>query len=149
MLSFSGKDAVITFPEMKGELVVAHSAILSVRQESWEGKEALLRLFFLEKGSFHIVYETRDGEEIGGIESMLLFVGNALDELNDQIRSLAPENSRLHLVPGGGEFPEIDPFRESFPVSLTELILAMPDDLKTNLSCVRNAVQKERIEIKR
>ena len=51
MLSFSGKSAVISFPEMSGELIVTNGSILSVRQSSWQDKEALLRLFFLEEGS--------------------------------------------------------------------------------------------------
>ena len=146
MLSFSGKAAVITFPEMEGEMVVANSSILSVHQGSWRGKEALLRLFFLEKGAFTIVYEQREGEGIGGIESLLLFIGSTQDEIHDLVNSLAPEGTLLHLVADVGDFPEISGLTDLFPISLPELILSMPADLKANLDCVQDAVQKKVIE---
>ncbi|TKB06104.1 response regulator [Desulforhopalus sp. IMCC35007] len=149
MFSFSGKCAVVTFPEMDGELIVGHGFILSVRQGSWKDKEALLRLFFLEKGSFSINYGEREGGRVGSIESLLLYVSSGLDELNEQINVLAPKGSMLHLSSRGEDCHEIAMLKDSFPISLDTLILSMSDSLSANFDFVKEALQNGKITVKR
>jgi DNA-binding response OmpR family regulator len=149
MFSFGGKSAVVTFPEMDGELVVARSTILSVRQGIWKDKEALLRLFFLEKGSFYVKYEEREGEKVGGIESLLLFVSNALDDINEQIHFIAPNGSKLHIDSMADDFPKISMLKDAFPIAPGTLILLMRGNLISNLDIVKEAVQNGTIIVAR
>lgn len=148
MFSFSGKAAVVTFPEMDGELVVARGFVLSARQGIWDSKEALLRLFFLEKGSFSIQYEAREGEKMGGIESLLLFVSSELDEINGQINSIAPKGSKLHIDAEDENYPEIYRLKDLFPISLETLILSMRDKLSINFDFVKEALRARKISVK-
>lgn len=141
MFSFSGKNAVITFPDMEGELVVAGGSVLSVRQGDRLGKEALLTLFFIEKGSFCIVYKERSGEAIGKLESLLFFIGSALDEVQDKVATLGGEETKLHLAKHNGQYPEIEQLKDSFPVSASDLALAMPGGLEANLEQIQEALQ--------
>ncbi|PIE57190.1 MAG: hypothetical protein CSA34_00275 [Desulfobulbus propionicus] len=147
MFSFSCKSGRITFPEMAGELIIAAGAVLSARQGSWRGEEALLRLFFLEEGSFKIHYGKQEGEEMGSIESLLLFIGSTLDELHEQIDAIAPQNSMVHLHATDEEFAEIARLREKAPLSLNSLIFSMEKELKTNLHFVQQAVQNGKISL--
>ncbi|PID76070.1 MAG: hypothetical protein CSB23_00210 [Deltaproteobacteria bacterium] len=141
IFSFSSKGGKITFPEMDGELRIAPGLILSARQGPWQGKEALLRLFFLETGSFEIHYEEQDGEDIGTIESLLLFVSSTLDELQNQIEEIAPQNSLMHLSANNGEFPEIAKLSGKSPLTLNSLIFSMEGELESNLTVVQKALQ--------
>lgn len=150
MLSFSGKSSVITFPEMEGELVAADGALLSARQGIWRGKEALLRLFFLAKGSFHIVNELKevqDDEELGGIESLLLYTASVMDEMEEKVRSVMPEGCKLSLMAGGDEYPELDRLKDAFPMTPQALILSMYGELEVNLKKILAAFRQKKIGI--
>ncbi|PIE60712.1 MAG: hypothetical protein CSA31_00760 [Desulfobulbus propionicus] len=147
MFSFSKKSGRITFPQMDGEIIIASGSILSAQQETWQGKEALLRLFFLEKGSFNIHYGSHKGEGMGTIESLLLFTGSSLDELHDRINAIVPHNPQIHLLARDEDFPEITKLKEKLPLSLCDLIVSMQGDLKTNLDLVNKALQNGKIAI--
>ncbi len=140
MFSFSGKSAVIRFPEMNGELVVANGAILDVRQASWRGREALLRLFMLGIGSFVINYGKRSGEELGNIESLLLFIGTTLDEINENIESIVPKGALLRAKSNLKEFPDIDQVSFILPAGAAVLCAAMQGELDDNLNSILNAL---------
>ncbi len=143
MFSFSQKSGRITFPQMNGEIILASGNILSVQQETWHGKEALLRLFFLEKGTFNIHYGVHTGKGIGTIESLLLFTGNSLDELYDNIAY----NPQIYLLAEDEDFPEITKIKEKLPLSLYDLISSMQGELKTNLDIVDKALQNGKLTI--
>ncbi len=145
MFSFSSKNGKITFPEMDGDLVVTAGSVLSARQGSWRNKEALLRLFFLEKGSFSIQYGEQRGEHLDSIESILLSISASLDELHEQMDTIAPENALLHVH--NTEYQELAKFSEKAPISLGSLILAMDGTLRENLEIVKKALQSGTILI--
>ncbi|PIE59050.1 MAG: hypothetical protein CSA33_00320 [Desulfobulbus propionicus] len=147
MFSFSKKSGKITFPQMDGEIIIASGTVLSAQQGTWHGKEALLRLFFLEKGSFNIHYGIHKGEDIGTIESLLLCMGKSLDELHNHIKKITLHNPQVHLLADDDDFPEIRQLKEKMPLSLHDLILSMQGELKTNLDLVRQALQKGSISI--
>ncbi|PIE64313.1 MAG: hypothetical protein CSA26_08695 [Desulfobacterales bacterium] len=149
MFSFSNKSGKITFPEMDGELVTAAGSILSVRQGSWQNEEALLRLFFLEKGSFIIQYGEQEGTNLGSIESLLFSIARNLDELHDQIDMLVPQNALLHLHAYKKEGLEIEQLGEESPTSLVNLIFSMEGTLKANLDSVRKGLQNGTILVEK
>ncbi len=105
MLSFSRKNAIVSFPEMQGQIIVANSSILSAYQGSWNGKEALIRLFFMEDGAFTITDANKEGTELGGIESLLLFIGTSLDEINEQFMLLQQVKEQAEIHEKIKEFP--------------------------------------------
>ncbi len=149
MFSFSKKSGRITFPEMDGQLVVCSGAIQAVRQGSWQNKEALLRLFFFGKGLFSIQYGKQEhGESLGSIEPLLFSIAENLDELNEQIERIAPDNALLYLRGNENECKEIEIFREKLPASLVSLIGSMEGELQTNLDVVRKALQNGVISLK-
>ncbi len=147
MFSFSKKSGRITFPQMDGEIIIASGSILSAQQKNWHDKEALLRLFFLEKGSFNIHYGIHKGQSMGTIESLLLFIGSSLDELHDCVNAFASDNPQVHLLAEDEDFPEITKLKEKLPLPLYDLIFSMQGKLKTNLDLVNKALQNGKISI--
>ncbi len=147
MFSFSSRNGKIAFPEMNGELVLAKKSVLSARQASWQGEEALLRLFFLEKGSFSIQYGEQEGEKLDTIESLLLSIATKLDELHNQMDIIAPQNALLYVH--NTECQEIRNFKEKSPISLTSLVLSMEGKLKKNLEIIKKELQNGTIVVEK
>ncbi len=145
MFSFSNKNGKIIFPEMHGELVIAAGSVLSAQQGIWQGEEALLRLFFLEKGSFSIQYGEQEGKHLDTIESLLLSIATKLDEIHERMNTIAPQNALLYV--NDSEYHEIAELKDKSPVSLVRLILAMKGSLKENLDIVEKALQNGTILI--
>lgn len=143
-LDIGQKTACIHLRDIAGSLCVEKGKIVSAVFRDFTGTEALTRLFFLEKGTFSISFDSLP-EEVSGeprpIQKMLFETVTYMDELRAMINVLTEENSLVEILDTGME--ELEHLRKLSPVKLYDLIVLMRGSLKENVSLAAELLKKK------
>lgn len=130
------KTATIHLQDMDGRICIEDGWLVGVEQgEGFRGREALQRLFVLERGRFSVAFGElpRDLQKHRvSIQSGLMEVVAFLDELNLMLSSMAEGDPVVAVEPGAPE--DLASFRKHSPLRLSSLAVRMPGDLKGNVS---------------
>ncbi len=109
--------------------------LVSARQGIFFGEAALTRLVFLDKGSFVVdfgmITERHDGENIS-IQHQVLNSLVSVDNVNKILAELPEQNPQIEKLPPALLVEGIDSIKELLPCSLSDLLILIPGDLKTN-----------------
>ena len=150
MLSLSQKDGTITFPDMQGALAVRSGEVVAVRQGKFFGMEAMLRLFLLESGPFILNY-TQLPEKLDGpgreIGYLLLEVTTRIDEIKEAMQLIGGQETMLHLQDQSSGIPQLEVLRDSFPLSLIELLTQLEVNIEEGLKRIKRTVDQGVISV--
>ncbi|MCC6528046.1 MAG: response regulator, partial [Polyangiaceae bacterium] len=137
----SGKRGCIRLPELAATLQVGDGA-LACEWRCFRGAAALARLLLQPRGAF--VVEPDAGPLPAGAEpiaSLLVAAAVALDDLGKVLRDAGlAEQAELDIVARGCADDAIEALRPTFPLSLLELVAALPGRLDDNATAVWSAL---------
>lgn len=148
-ISKSAKNGKIAFTDMDGEITVAGEKIISARQGSHHGMEALLRLLLLDHGHFAVSYEEKPTPKTTkGIPVIRLLLTH-LNEINKIKKAIhdttGQDNPFLELVDGMSGELAIDEQQSLFPCRFYTVAAAMEGKLKENIYKLLKAIHTKKI----
>lgn len=144
----SQKNGVVTFTEMDGELILVNGNIVSAKQGSSRGMEALLRLMLLEQGHFMVSYQDvpdmKTNQTIPVMKALLDGVYE-VDSIRIAVEETTGEEDPFLEIGGnaGTQNPSIDRLRAKFPCRFNDLVTAMGGSLKSNVNEVLDALRSK------
>lgn len=147
-LDIGRKTACIQLRELSGTFCIEGGMISFAGIGNFIGTEAVMRLFFLEQGTFSLSFDPPSIEtprHYLPIQSTLFETMAYIDELRVIVKSISPENSLIELRETC--VPEIERFRNLFPFKLYDLIAMMDGDLKENTKKISLAVSENRLTV--
>ena len=142
-LELGRKSARVKLEEMDGEICLADGMFLGARQGTFDGPEAFLRLFFLEKGTFSVQFTAHPQEHLDApvtVQSLVMSGAAYLDEVRFLLKGLPAEGTVLDWAPAGEAHLELGEI--FFPCPLQELLVQMKGDLKQNARSVASAFDR-------
>jgi len=143
-----GRASRIILPEMNGKILTAGGNLLLVRQGTFTGLEALLRLLLIEKGSFSVHYDQipeKLPDPECSIFSALLTTAAQVDHMKSAAETTGQQNPLLSLPQQGSAVPEIDGLRGQFPMPLLTLVTLMEGEVEDNMNQVLKAIIEDRL----
>lgn len=143
-LEIGRKTACIHLKELAGTLCVDRGSIVFMTFRDFTGMEAVLRLFFLEKGAFSISFDLLPDElavKPLPIQKTLFETVAYIDELRAMIIPICAENCLVEIQDTG--LQELEYLRKISPLKLYDLIVLMKGDLKENVSLIADLIKKE------
>lgn len=142
-MSLAAKTCTITFPEMNGEIIIDRGAIVGMRQGAFLGKDALLRLLLLQRGSFLVTYDQMDAQAAGdpiSIEYLLLFGVSQIDEIREMLAELGEETAPVSLTGQPPAPATLAALAPHLPLPLLTLLILLAGELKDNVETIRSAL---------
>ena len=147
-LDIGRKTACIHIKEQAGLICVESGSIILARWRDFIGKDALQRLFFLEKGAFSVTFgppEKDEAREPASIQRTLFEAVAYVDELKSMISGRYSVNNLIEIK--DAQTPFIGKYRNMSPVKLCELIAVMEGDPKENVNKIIEALEKKQAVI--
>jgi DNA-binding response OmpR family regulator len=142
-MSLAAKTCTITFPEMNGEIIIDRGAIVGMRQGAFSGKDALLRLLLLQRGSFLVTYDQVDAQAVGepiSIEYLLLFGVSQIDEIREMLEEIGDETTPVRLTGQPPAPAALAALAPHLPLPLLTLLILLAGELKDNVETIRSAL---------
>ncbi len=139
----AGNQAVrVALPDIDGELVMRGGALLSARQERFEGPQALLRILLLERGRFS-VHAAVPPDEKGPALKLAHLLLSALAEVDELRRDLTwvPDRTRLQLDELRPTFEALAPLMGRGPMTATQAVAGVEGDLRQAVQLLKGAAQ--------
>jgi DNA-binding response OmpR family regulator len=127
------KTGRIMFRETGGEIHLENGELIHAAYRDFTGRDALIRLLFLAKGSFSVNFDPPpDGlaRNVISIQAALFDSMVYLDELRVIVNSISPEDVLVEI--GADGISKLVKYRDLSPLGLYELIAVMDGDLKEN-----------------
>jgi len=152
-ISGSLKTGKLSFADMDGELVLDGGNIVSAKQGTSRGMEAILRLMLLEHGHFTVCYREIQTPATGDTIPVMKALLNGVNEI-DQIKMAVQETTGqkdpfLELFDASGGDPLIDKLQSKFPCRFMTLATTMEGPLKENVYRVLKAIHNKTILCKK
>jgi DNA-binding response OmpR family regulator len=151
-MEMGAKTATVKMPEMDGVIYLSQGRFVHAQQGVFEGEEALVRIFLLEKGSFTTRFNELPPDIDGQPQPLMGLLMNVLaakDEIMEIISKLAQKAPYIRIEGStpGLALPESIYLPDVFP--LKELVATMEGSLKANLKSVVDAVKSGRVKVAR
>jgi DNA-binding response OmpR family regulator/predicted RNase H-like HicB family nuclease len=132
-LELGRKTARIALPDLAATIDLARGRLGAVRWRAFEGRDALMRLLLLERGSFRVEFsEPPDGPPEGEtVQEALLAASAALDEVRQILATAGvPAGIALELAPGAAGSGSLSGLGISGPATAAELVARTDGDLR-------------------
>ncbi|MHB8881535.1 MAG: response regulator [Thermodesulfovibrionales bacterium] len=149
-LDIGRKTACIHLKEIAGSLCVEKGSIVFATFRDFTGQEAVMRLFFLEKGAFTVSFDALP-EEVSGqpqpipIQRALFETVTYIDELRAMLHSVTEENSLVEIRDTGMQ--ELDNLRRLSPVKIYDLLVLMSGNLKENMTVITGLLKNKTLAL--
>ncbi len=143
------KTAVIHLKDMKGEIFIEKGQLVFARYGDFTDKQALYRLFLIEKGVFSVDFDTLPGKITKAPRPIMKELMNVLayvDEIKDILKHIRGKNSPLQFAYDLSAFPSIEKFKTKSVVTFYDMLIMMEDDLKENLNVLIAATKKGKLK---
>lgn len=147
-LQLGSKTASIFLPGMDAEIFIKNGSITGVRQNNFKEYQALIRIFLLEKGPFSVQFNEipeNMSEDAKPLMSVLMSVLADVDEIKDIISRIRAEERLIKVANDLQEFPALEKFKNSQPLSFIDMIVSMEGELKENLKTLIAASKKGKL----
>jgi len=148
-MSLCGKTCSIILPDMDGSIAFKDGIIVGLRYKTFYSNDAFLRLLLLQEGRFVVQFDHIDNlagmESINATNLLLSGVSDA-DEIKEQIQKINPDDLFVTLSDSQASIPEVQAFKDEFPLPLLSVIVKMTDELKDNLKIMQSALADGRAE---
>jgi DNA-binding response OmpR family regulator len=129
------KNATVLFPEIFGEVNIVDGAVVHAEQGAFQDEEAMVRLLFLDKGSFTVKFgkdALPRGREYTEINYQLLDCLVNLDTIREVLSALPEEDP---VIDDFKQLPSVqgkDVLKSCLPCPLSELLVMLPGNLVAN-----------------
>ncbi len=146
------KTAAITLHDIDAEIYIQDGMLIQVRQGEFTGKQALIRIFFLEKGSFLVRFHdlpAKITEEPQPLTSLLMGILAKVDEIKDLLNRTQVADKYLDKGESLNQFPEIEKFSDLMPIPFVGLIVKMENDLNENLAIIVRALKNGGLKLRK
>ena len=136
-LELSGKAARISLPDLPATIELGNGGVVSATFRTFEGIEALRRIFLLERGPFSVSF--LQGEAPGSpipLKEGLLDVYVYVDEVGRALSGVAARTATVARGPSAPSEPDwlVDLYERCHrPVGLMESLAELPGDILENL----------------
>ena len=147
-LDIGRKTACIHLKEVGGSLCVKEGNIIYAGFRDFTGMDAVLRLFFLEKGTFSVSFDQLPDEQQQGprpIQKTLFHAMTYVDELRAVTVNISQENCLIDLK--DTTLPEFVKIKKLSPLKFYDLIVIMEGDLKENALKINEALKGNEIAL--
>ena len=147
-LDIGRKTACIHLKERGGTMCVNAGNIVLARWRDFTARDAVVRLFFVEKGAFSVTFGT-SGEEVAHaplpIQKTVFETVAYVDELRAMMSGKYPPDSMIEIREGGAS--GLDAYKKLMPMRLSDLVAVMEGDLKENVLKITAALEKKQAVI--
>lgn len=129
------KTARLQLPEMRGTICLAQGMIVAATQGEFTGEDAMLRLLFLERGSYSVEFGCPPEEPLGkplAVQHLIMNCATLLDELNLLLGNLTHGRPLVATVTGASCLPDNALWSQLLPLPVREFLVLLPGPLKTN-----------------
>lgn len=126
------KTVSITFPDMDACVVMREGLVVKAELGTHRQEEALQRMILVEKGQFSVEFQ-RAEEHADGNQLSLLAAVTAVDECREKLRdcTIDMDNTMMAVVEPDPDYPEFDVLPLKKMLSVTEVLIAIPGDVRT------------------
>lgn len=161
-LDIGGKSAIVSLPDIDGEIVVRSGLFVKARLKHFTHQAALLRILLLGRGSFSVQLigaadAVPDAPSAGGAASdmgpipltvALMHALAEIDEVRQSMRRLGSESDLVRLTSDPSAWPALADLLPGFPMRLDELVAALPGSLGENIAFVGAFVAAKKLVLK-
>ncbi len=149
-MELGSRTASIYMNTLDSEIFIDNGMLLHTRFKHFYGTQALTRIFLMEKGAFSIKFNELPpditGERIP-LMSVLMGVLSEVDEVRDIVRKIKVEHRLIKVDEDISEFPELEKFKTLPPMSFTDMVVCMDNDVKANLRVLIKASRKGKLRL--
>lgn len=137
--------ASIDMPDIDGEIFMEEGQLVFARQGKFIYEAAVGRILLLEKGRFTVKFDYLPpdlAKHPQPLLSVLMKEMAKVDEINALIAKIDPEGSSPVLAEDVGGFDLMEVYQAANPMNLKELLVAMENDIKVNMTLILKMLKK-------